>query len=141
MNKFSILGKDSSRHSPKEPSQRQLRVAEEIRHILSDIFLRVEFRDPELHGKKFTVTEVRMTPDLRHAIVYITHLGKNDIDEFLPALKRVAPYLKKQVGQKLRLKFLPELRFQADTALEYAARIEKVLHSPEVLRDLDKEDK
>ena len=80
-----------------------------------------------------------MTPDLRHAIVYISHLGKSDVGDFLPALKRVAPYLRNQLSQKIRLKFLPDLRFQPDTTLDYAAKIDAVLNSPEVLRDLEKE--
>lgn len=139
MNRFSFIQKDSEKKTLKGPSQRQLRVAEEIRHILADLFIRTEFRDPELLGQKFTVTEVRMTPDLRNAIVYVSHLGQSDTADFLPALKRIAPYFKGQLARKLRLKFLPDLRFQADTALDYAARIDAVLHSPEVLRDLEKE--
>lgn len=140
MDKFSFIEKDSAKNTLKGPSQRQLRVAEEIRHILADLFIRTEFHVPELQGQKFTVTEVRMSPDLRHAIVYVSHLGKSDVIDFLPALKRVSSFLRSQLSGKLRLKFLPELRFQADTALDYAAKIEAVLHSPEVLRDLKKED-
>ncbi|MBI0083258.1 30S ribosome-binding factor RbfA [Commensalibacter sp. M0402] len=139
MDKFIVTGKDFLKKDSKGPSQRQLRVAEEIRHILADLFIRIEFRVPELQGQKFTITEVRMTPDLRHAIVYISHLGKSDVGDFLPALKRVAPYLRNQLSQKIRLKFLPDLRFQPDTTLDYAAKIDAVLNSPEVLRDLEKE--
>lgn len=140
MNKFIVPEMDFLKKDSKGPSQRQLRVAEEIRHILADLFIRTEFRVPELQGQKFTVTEVRMTPDLRHAIIYVSHLGQSDVADFLPALKRVTPYLRGQLSQKIRLKFLPELKFQADTALDYAAKIDAVLNSPEVLRDLEKDD-
>lgn len=123
--------------SLKGPSQRQLRVGEQLRHILADLFIRTEFRDPELTGERLTVTEVRMTPDLRRAIIYVTRLGRSDIDDLLPALKRVTPFLRGQLGQKLRLKFLPDLHFQADTTLDYADKIDQILHSPEVRRDLE----
>ncbi len=140
MNKFTVAEKDFfKKESTKGPSQRQLRVAEEIRHILADLFIRTEFRDPELQGQKFTVTEVQMTFDLRHAIVYVSHLGQSDVADFLPALKRVTPYLKNQLSQKIRLKFLPDLRFEADTTLDYAAKIEMLLQNPKVVRDLKKE--
>lgn len=119
------------------PSQRQLRVGEQLRHILADLFIRTEFRDPELTGERLTVTEVRMTPDLRRAIIYVTRLGRSDIDDLLPALQRVTPFLRGQLGQKLRLKFLPDLHFQADTTLDYADKIDQILHSPEVRRDLE----
>ena len=119
------------------PSQRQLRVVEQLRHILADLFIRTEFRDPELTGERLTVTEVRMTPDLRRAIIYVTRLGRSDIDDLLPALKLVTPFLRGQLGKKLRLKFLPDLHFQADTTLDYADKIDQILHSPEVRRDLE----
>lgn len=140
MKKTLFTGKGSLGNTPKGPSQRQLRVAEEVRHVLADVFTRTEFRDPELHDKRLTVTEVRMTPDLRNAIIYVVNLGESNAQELIPALKRAAPYLRSQLSQKLRLKFSPELRFQADTGLDYAAKIDGLLHSPEVLRDLDKEE-
>ncbi|OUI78028.1 ribosome-binding factor A [Commensalibacter intestini] len=140
MNKPLFTGKSSLGKNPKGPSQRQLRVAEEVRHVLSDVFARTEFRNPELRDKRLTVTEVRMTPDLRNAIIYVVRLGASNVEELLPALRKAAPYLRSQLSQKLSLKFLPELRFQADTGLDYAAKIDVLLHQPEVLRDLDKED-
>lgn len=140
MNKPLFTGKGSLDNTSKGPSQRQLRVAEEVRHVLADIFTRTEFRDPELRDKRLTVTEVRMTPDLRNAIIYVVRLGESNVEELLPALKRVSPYLRSQLSHKLRMKFLPELRFQADTGLDYAAKIDVLLHSPEVLRDLDKDE-
>ena len=119
------------------PSQRQLRVAEEIRHVLAGLFERRDFRDPELAEAQVTVTEVRMSADLKHAVAYVARLGRSDIDALLPALRRAAPFLRGQVAHALRLKFAPDLTFQPDHALDYAARIERLLHTPEVARDLD----
>ena len=119
------------------PSQRQLRVAEEIRHVLAGVFARQELRDPELADVQITVTEVRIGPDLKHAIAYVARLGRTDIDALLPALKRAAPFLRGQVAHVLRLRFAPELTFQPDHALEYATKIDRLLHQPEVARDLE----
>ena len=121
------------------PSQRQLRVAEEIRHVLAGLFERRDFRDPELASAHITVTEVRMTPDLRHATVFVARLGRPDIDALLPALKRASAYLRGQVAHTLRLRSAPDLSFLADEALEYATKIDKLMHQPEVARDLGKD--
>jgi ribosome-binding factor A len=122
------------------PSQRQLRVAEEIRHVLAGVFMRHEFRDPDLAGAEITVTEVRITPDLKHAMVFVSRLGRSDVEELLPAMKRAAAYLRGQVAHALRLKFAPDLHFQPDHALDYAMKIDKLMHQPEVARDLDRHD-
>jgi ribosome-binding factor A len=119
------------------PSQRQLRVAEEIRHVLAGVFARHEFRDPELADAEVTVTEVRITPDLKNAIVFIARLGRPDVEALLPALKRATHYLRGLVAHKLRLRFATDLAFQPDTALDYAMKIEELMHRPEVARDLD----
>jgi len=121
------------------PSQRQLRVAEEIRHVLAGLFERRDFRDPELASAHITVTEVRMTPDLRHATVFVARLGRADIDALLPALKRASAYLRGQVAHTIRLRSAPDLSFLADEALEYATKIDKLMHQPEVARDLGKD--
>ena len=118
------------------PTQRQLRVGEEIRHVLAGLFARTEFRDPELAGVAMTVTEVRISPDLRHATAFVTRLGRSDIDAVLPALKRVAPFLRTQTAHALRLRSAPELHFQADTAIDYAMEIDQLLRSPTVRRDI-----
>lgn len=140
MNKSFSKGKNPSEKTLKGPSQRQLRVAEEIRHVLADVFAKTEFHDADLHGKTLTITEVRMSPDLRNAITYVAHLGKDDVSALLPALKRVSPFLRGQLAQRLSLKFLPDLRFHPDTGLDYATKIDALLRSPEVIRDLKKED-
>jgi ribosome-binding factor A len=119
------------------PSQRQLRVAEEIRHVLAGVFARQELRDPDLADAQVTVTEVRIGPDLKHAIAFVARLGRSDVDALLPALKRAAPFLRGQVAHSLRLKFAPDITFQPDTALEYATKIDRLLHAPEVARDLE----
>jgi ribosome-binding factor A len=118
------------------PTQRQLRVGEEIRHVLSGVFTRGEFRDPDLAGQNVTVTEVRISPDLKHATAFVARLGRSDIDALLPALKRAAPYFRAQVAHELRLRVAADISFQPDTALEYAVHIDRVLHLPEVARDL-----
>jgi ribosome-binding factor A len=124
--------------SAKPPSQRQLRVAEEIRHVLAGVFARGEVRDPELTGVLITVTEVRASPDLRQATAFVTRLGRSDIAEKLPALRRAAPFLRRQLAQALRLRLVPELSFEADTSIDYAMHVEDLLHAPEVARDLSK---
>jgi ribosome-binding factor A len=118
------------------PGQRQLRVAEEIRHVLATLFARTEFRDPDLAGIIITVTEVRISPDLKHATVFVTRLGRSDIGACLPALKRAAPFLRSQIAHEIRLRVAPDLSFQPDTALDYATHIDGLLHQPEVARDL-----
>jgi ribosome-binding factor A len=122
---------------PAGPTQRQLRVAEEIRHVLAGVFARGELHDPELAGVVITVTEVRIGPDLKRATAFVARLGRSDVDALLPALKRAAPFLRGQVAHALRLRFAPDLSFQPDTALEYATKIDRLLHQPEVARDLD----
>jgi ribosome-binding factor A len=119
------------------PSQRQLRVAEEIRHVLAGLFTRREFHDPELADAEVTVTEVRVSPDLKHATAFVTRLGRSDVIELLPVLRRAAPHLRAQVAHAIRLKFAPELTFQPDTALDYAMHMDELLRSPEVARDLE----
>ena len=119
------------------PTQRQLRVAEEIRHVLAGLFGRREFRDPVLAAAEITVTEVRIGPDLKHATVFVSRLGRMDVDMLLPALKRASAYMRTQIAHALRLRHAPELHFQADIALDEATRINRLLHSPEVARDLE----
>lgn len=130
------VGRTRSRHVAAGPTQRQLRVAEEIRHVLADLFTRTEFRDPELAGVAITVTEVRISPDLKHATAFVTRLGRSDIDATLPALKRAAPFLRAQASHALRLRAVPEIHFQADTAIDYAMEMDALLRSPDVKRDL-----
>ncbi len=124
----------------KAPTQRQLRVSEEVRHVLSAVFTRHDIRDPDLADAAITVTEVRISPDLKAATAFVARLGRTDIDALLPALKRAAPYLRGHVAKEMRLRVAPTLSFQADTTLDYASRINELLHRPEVARDLDTEE-
>jgi ribosome-binding factor A len=125
--------------APKAPTQRQLRVAEEIRHVLAGVFARGEIRDPDLADVLITVTEVRIGPDLKHATAFVTRLGRSDIGEKLPALRRAAPFLRAQLARALRLRYAPEVHFQADTSIDNAMHIDSLLRAPEVNRDLGPE--
>ena len=120
----------------KAPTQRQLRVSEEIRHVLSTLFFRGDFRDPELADAKITVTEVRISPDLKNATAFVARLGRSDVDALLPALRRAAPYVRTQLAHQLRLRVAPQVSFQPDTALEYAMHVDRLLRAPDVARDL-----
>ncbi len=122
------------------PSQRQLRVAEEVRHALSAVFSRADFRDPELAGLHVTVTEVRASPDLKHMTAFVSGLGKDLTPTQLTALKRAGAFLRGQVAKAVRLKFAPDLHFEPDTALDYAMQIDRALKQPEVARDLGPRD-
>ena len=126
--------------SGKVPTQRQLRVGEEIRHVLAGVFGRGEIRDPELADLTITVTEVRIGPDLKRATAFVTRLGRSDIAAKLPALRRAAPFLRSQVAKALRLRVAPDLSFQADTSIDYAMHVDELLRAPEVARDLSKND-
>lgn len=105
--------------------------------MLADLFTRTEFRDPELAGIAVTVTEVRVSPDLKHATAFVTRLGRSDIGLTLPALKRAAPFLRSLASNALRLRSVPEIHFEADTAIDYAMEMDALLRSPDVRRDLD----
>ena len=126
------------RQQQKGPTQRQLRVAEEIRHVLSGIFTRNDFRDPDLADAKITVTEVRISPDMKNATAFVARLGRSDVDQLLPALKRAAPYLRSLIAPMLKMRAIPALSFQPDATLEYAMKIDALMHQPEVARDLEK---
>ncbi len=126
-----------AKHRPnKAPGQRLLRVGEELRHALAAIFERETFRDPALVGVRLTVTEVRPSPDLRHARVYVVPLGGGDMASVLEGLKRVKPFLRREVANRVQIKFIPDLIFSADTTFDEAERIGRLLHRPEVARDI-----
>jgi ribosome-binding factor A len=118
------------------PSQRQLRVGEEIRHVLVEILARGALRDPDLQGVSITVSEVRASPDLKHATAYVMPLGGGNVGEVVKALKRASGYLRGEVARAVRLRVAPEISFAPDRSFEEAHRIESVLRRPEVQRDL-----
>jgi len=125
-----------ARQRPKAPGQRQLRVGEEIRHVLARIFERETLRDPALVDVRLTVTEVRPSADLRHARVYVVPLGGGDMSKILPGLQRVKPFLRREMAAQVTMKFIPDLSFAADNSFDEAAHILTLLHKPEVARDL-----
>jgi ribosome-binding factor A len=114
-------------------------VAEEIRHVLAGLFGRGEIRDPELADVVVTVNEVRIGPDLKRATVFVTRLGRSDIAEKLPALRRAAPFLRAQLAKQLRLRVAPDLSFVADTSIDYAMHVDELLRAPDVARDLKRD--
>ncbi|MGE4220550.1 MAG: 30S ribosome-binding factor RbfA [Alphaproteobacteria bacterium] len=120
-------------------SVRQLRVGEELRHLLADLLGRGDLRDPALAGRSITVSEVRVSPDLRNATAFVIPLGGGDDTEMLSALRRAAPFLRSQVARAVRLRVVPNLSFQRDESFDTAQRIDDILHHPEVVRDLDGE--
>lgn len=115
---------------------RQLRVGEEIRHCLAEILGRGELHDPALAGVSLTVTEVRISPDLRNATAFVLPFGGGDIDAALAALGRAAPYLRGRIGKQLRLRYSPTMSFRRDPSFDEATRIDTILRSPDVARDL-----
>lgn len=113
----------------KEPSQRQLRVGEEIRHILADVFTRGDFDSSKMNGVSVTVTEVDVAPDLRNGTAYISILGgKIDDDKAVELLNEQIGTFNHAIAKKLTMKFAPRLKFSTDTRFDYAARIDELLY-------------
>jgi ribosome-binding factor A len=119
------------------PSQRQLRVGELVRHALADMLTRGAVHDPVIQNHLITVPEVRMTADLQLATIYVMPLGGRDADAVLAALERNKRFLRGEIGRRINLKFAPEIRFRIDDRFDEAERIEKLLRTPAVQRDLD----
>jgi ribosome-binding factor A len=119
-------------------SQRSLRVGELVRHAVAEVLARGDVHDPVIETHLITVPEVRMSPDLRLATVYVMPLGGTDEKDVLAALERHKRYLRGEVAHRVNLKFAPDIRFRIDERFEEAERIERLLRSPEVKRDLDK---
>ena len=126
------------RESTPGGSQRQLRVGELVRHAMADMLTRGEVHDPVIEGHLITVPEVRMSADLRLATVYVMPLGGRDAKDVQAALERNKRYLRGEIAHRVNLKFAPEIRFRIDERFDEAERIEKLLRTPEVQRDLDK---
>jgi ribosome-binding factor A len=128
------------REPTKGPSQRALRAGELIRHALAEILARGDVHDPVIETHLVTVAEVRMTPDLRLATVYVMPLGGADEKDVLEALDRNKRFLRGEVAQRVNLKFAADLRFRIDARFDEAERVERLLRSPAVKRDLGKND-
>lgn len=123
-------------HSSGQPSQRTLRVGELIRHAVSDLLSRGEINDPVLEGHVISVSEVQMSPDLKHATVYVMPLGGKDIGPVIEALERNKKFMRGEVAHRVALKFAPDLRFRVDESFAQGAKIDAILNSPAVQRDL-----
>ena len=127
--------------SSRGPSQRQLRVGEQVRHALAEVLQRGEVRDPLLETAVISVNEVRMSPDLKIATAYVTPLGMEDGQPVIKALAANAKFIRGRVSGALRqMKYMPDFRFRLDTSFDNFRKIDELLHSPEVARDLDHDD-
>ena len=119
------------------PSQRQLKVGELIRHALAEIFSRGDVMDDVIARHSLTVPEVRMSPDLKIATCYVMPLGGGEANEVIKHLEQHKRFLRGEVAKRVDLKFMPELRFREYTTFEASSRIDALLASPQVARDLD----
>jgi ribosome-binding factor A len=128
-----------SRRDARAPSQRQLRVGEEVRHAIAWALERGEVRDPDVHNIAITVTEVRISPDLRNATAFIVPLGggaEAELKKVLSGLNRAVPYLRKVIAKGVHLRNVPRLNFIADSSFDEASHIDRLLRNPTVARDL-----
>ena len=128
-----------TKRSERPVSQRQLRVGEAVRHALAEVFERGLLRDPALNGISVTVTEVKVSPDLRNAVAFVTPLGGGEADAIVEALGRAAAFLRRRVAETVNLKYAPNLTFRLDESFDYAGHIGALLSDPAVARDLAKE--
>ena len=134
------MARPSHRQNTAGPSQRALRAGELVRHAVAEILARGEVHDPVIEGHLITVPEVRMSPDLRQATIYVMPLGGRDEQAVVDALERNKRYLRGEIARRVNLKFAPDIRFRLDERFDEAERIEKLLRTPEVRRDLDKDE-
>ena len=125
---------------PRPPSQRQLRVGEELRHVIASVLERGDIRDADVAGRPITITGVKVSPDLRNATVFVVPLGGGDPAPVLAGLKRVRSYLRHELAKAVQLRVVPDLSFAADVSFDAAERIEALLRSPEVRQDLEDRD-
>jgi ribosome-binding factor A len=128
------------RDSGPNASQRQLRVGELVRHAIAEMLTRGDVHDPVIEGHLITVPEVRMSPDLRLATIYVMPMGGRDAEQVVAAFDRHKKFLRTEIAHRINLKFAPDIRFRVDDRFAEAERIERLLRSPEVKRDLDHED-
>ena len=117
-------------------SQRQLRIGEELRHLLADLLERGNMRDPDLRSASITVTAVDVSPDLRNATAFVMPLGGQDEARLMAAMRRAAPWFRARVGERAGLRYAPEIRFELDRTFDEADRIGVLLRRPDVARDI-----
>ena len=125
--------------APGGGSQRQLRVGEQVRHAIADILAQGSVHDEDLEGHIITVPEVKMSPDLKLATIYVMPLGGRDTEIVIAALARNKKFLRGEVARRVNLKFAPDLRFRVDERFDEAERIEKLLRTPAVQKDLEQD--
>ncbi len=126
-------------HSKKPPSQRQLKVGEELRHALSDTFMREDFYNVETTERlAVTVSEVRVSADLRNATVYVIPFGGKNKESTMKSLDALCPRLRGLISRKVQLRFMPAILFRLDTTFERAQALEDIFNKPEVRRDIEK---
>jgi ribosome-binding factor A len=126
--------------TPEQQSVRVLKVGERVRHVLSELLTRQEVHDDTLSAHSVSVTEVRMTPDLRNATVFVKPLLGADEEAVVKALRQNTAFFQREVAQRLGLKFAPKLKFRGDESFDEAERIEKLLSDPRVTRDLGEDE-
>lgn len=129
-----------ARGRSRPPTQRQLRVGEILRHALAEILERETFQDKDLQNVILTITEVAVSSNLKHAIVYVAPLGGGCMPKILDGLERVKSFLRRELSNRVQLRYLPSISFLADTTLDEAHHIESLLQRPDVIRDLEKGD-
>jgi ribosome-binding factor A len=134
--KVNFMARDHHRDHASGPSQRALRAGEVIRHAIADILSRGEVHDPVIQGHVITVPEVRMSPDLKLATIYVMPLGGRDEKAVVEALERNKRWLRGEIAHRVSMKFAPDIRFRLDERFDEADRIDKLLRAPEVQRDL-----
>lgn len=134
------MRKDHHRKQAQGPSQRQLRAGELVRHALVEILREEELNDPALHGVSVTVTEARMSPDLRHATVFVEPLGGVHAAEVVAGLNRVARFLRGRLGHSIDMKFTPDLKFMHDESFDAAAAMDRLFDDPRVRADIARRD-
>src|SRR5262245_2736056 len=132
------MSRRQQRNHPAGPSQRQLRVGELVRHAVAELLARGEVHDPVIEAHIVTVPEVRMSPDLRLATIYIMPLGGRDETEVLAAFERNRRFLRGEIARHVNLKFAPDIRFRIDQRFNEAEHIEKLLKTPGIRRDFEK---
>ena len=125
------------KHHRNSSSQRQLRVGELVRHALADMLARGDVHDPFIEAHMITIPEVRVTADLRLATIYVMPMGGRDAEDVVAAFERHKKYLRSEIAHRINLKFAPDIRFRVDDRFAEAERIDKLLRSPDVKRDLN----
>ncbi len=139
--KRDIKSAKSARSAVQGPSQRQLRAGELVRHALADLLRGEDLHDALLARTSVTITEVRMSPDLKHAVCFIESLGGSQAGDVVKALNRHAKFLRGRLGREIDMKFTPDLKFLRDESFAEAQRMDALFNRPDVRRDLDhKED-